>query len=148
MTQDNRETSRRSVVNWFLGAAAGGVLASVAYPVLRFVIPPEVPEAPTNRVLAAKLSELPLNSGKIFRFGSKPGILIRTHGGEVRAFSARCTHLNCTVQYRDDMHLIWCACHNGRYDLNGVNVAGPPPRPLTPFKVDVQDDEVWVSREA
>ncbi|MGQ9834577.1 MAG: QcrA and Rieske domain-containing protein, partial [Thermoanaerobaculaceae bacterium] len=63
-------------------------------------------EAPTNRVLAGKLSDLPPNSGKIFRFGAKPGILIRTPAGEVRAFAAICTHLNCTVQYRADFQHI------------------------------------------
>ncbi len=33
--------------------------------------------------------------------------------------------------------MIWCACHNGHYDLFGKNVAGPPPRPLEPYKVQV-----------
>ena len=148
MEEENRGTSRRTLLNWFLGTSLGGVVATALYPVFRFVIPPEVPEAPTSQVLAAKLGELPANSGKVFRFGSKPGILIRTPQGEVRAFSAICTHLNCTVQYREDFEHIWCACHNGHYDLNGINVSGPPPRPLTPFKVDIQDDEIWVSREA
>ncbi len=148
MEGDRVRTTRRRLVNWFLGTSLGGVLASALYPVFRFVIPPEVPEAPTNRVLAAKVSELPPNSGKIFRFGSKPGIVIRTPTGEVRAFTAICTHLGCTVQYRKDFQHIWCACHNGHYDLNGVNISGPPPRPLTPYRVDIQGDEIWVSREA
>lgn len=64
----------------------------------------------------------------------------------LKAFSAVCTHLECTVQYRPDMERIWCACHNGIYDLNGRNVAGPPPRPLDVFKVAVQGDDVVVSK--
>ena len=66
--------------------------------------------------------------------------------GELKAFSATCTHLDCTVQYRKDMGLIWCACHNGRYDMNGKNVAGPPPRPLEEYRVSLQGDDVFISK--
>ena len=148
MAAEGSTSTRRSFLDWFLGTAAGGLAASVLYPVLRYVLPPKVAEAQTHNVLAGKLSELAPNSGKIFRFGSKPGIIIRTPAGEIRAFTAICTHLNCTVQYRDDFQHIWCACHNGHYDLNGINVSGPPPRPLQPYRVDVKDDEIWVSKEA
>jgi Rieske Fe-S protein len=123
-------------------------VVSAFYPVFRYVMPPKVVEAQTNRVLAGKVSEMKPNSGKIFRFGSKPGILIETPGGEIRAFTAICTHLQCTVQYRPDLEQIWCACHNGHYNLNGINVAGPPPRPLQPYKVAIQGDKIWVSRGA
>lgn len=138
---------RRLFLDWFLGTSLGAVLTSTLYPAFRFVIPPPVAEAPASSVLAGTLDALPPNSGKIFRFGSKPGILLRTPSGELRAFTGICSHLNCTVQYRDDLQRIWCACHNGHYDLNGVNVAGPPPRPLERFRVDVKDGEIWVSRE-
>ena len=116
------------------------------YPILRFIIPPQVPEASTNRVLASKLNELPPDSGKIFRFGDKPGIVIHTAEGQFKAFSAICTHLDCTVQYRQDLKHIWCACHNGHYDLNGKNIAGPPPRPLEEYNVFVQGEDVIVTK--
>ncbi len=140
--------SRRGVLSWVLGTSLGAAVLAALYPVFRFVVPPEVAEAPVNRVLAGKLSELPPNSGRVFRFGSRPGIVIRTSAGDVRAFSAVCTHLACTVQYRPDMQHIWCACHNGVYDLQGKNIAGPPPRPLEAYRVDVKGDEVYVTREA
>jgi cytochrome b6-f complex iron-sulfur subunit len=142
------ELSRRGVLNWLLGTSLGATLLAALYPVFRFVIPPKVAEAPVNRVLAGELSQLPPNSGKIFRFGSKPGILIRTPGGDVRAFSAVCTHLACTVQYRPDMQAIWCACHGGVYDLQGKNISGPPPRPLDAYKVSVAGNDVYVTKGA
>ncbi len=145
---DRPAYTRRGALSWLLGTSLGATLAAALYPVFRFVIPPDVAEAPVNRVLAGKLTELPPNSGKIFRFGSKPGILVRTANGDVRAFSAVCTHLACTVQYRPDMQNIWCACHNGHYDLQGKNIAGPPPRPLEAYKVDVAGDDVYVTRGA
>jgi Rieske Fe-S protein len=144
----DRTLTRSSFLTWLLGTSLGATVLAAVYPVFRFVIPPEVAEAPVNRVLAGKLSELPANSGKIFRFGAKPAILVRTPAGDVRAFSAQCTHLNCTVQYRPDFQHIWCACHNGHYDLQGKNIAGPPPRPLDNYRVDIAGDEVFVSKGA
>jgi len=99
-------------------------------------------------VKAGKVSALEKESGTIVKFGTKPVILIRTAAGDFRAFDATCTHLDCTVQYRKDMGLIWCACHNGRYDLNGRNVAGPPPRPLDEYRVVIQGEDVVISKKA
>jgi len=140
--------SRRRFVEWFLGTTLGAVGLSVLYPVFRFVIPPEVAESATNRVLAGTLSQMPSNSGKVFRFGSKPALLIRLPSGDVRAFTAICTHLSCTVEYRPDLQEICCPCHNGFYNLQGVNVAGPPPRPLEEYAVAISDENIWVSRRA
>jgi Rieske Fe-S protein len=94
-----------------------------------------------------KIAEIGKDSGMIVRFGSKPVILIRTADGEFRAFSATCTHLDCTVQYKKDLGVIWCACHNGKYDLTGRNISGPPPRPLEEYRVIVQGDEVSVLKK-
>ena len=88
------------------------------------------------------------NAGKIVKFGSRPVLLVRVNETEWRAFSAVCTHLNCTVQYQETSHQIWCACHNGLYDLNGRVVSGPPPRPLDEFTVHLRGEDVIVSRRA
>ena len=137
---------RRGFVNGFLGAAATALAAAVFYPVARFLSPPRVPEAAGDRVLAGKVSELAAAGWKIFPMGAEPAILLRTEAGLYRAFSASCTHLGCTVQFDKPTKRIWCACHNGWYDLDGRNVAGPPPRPLTNYKVQVVDDDIFVSR--
>lgn len=99
-----------------------------------------------NSLNVGTTADFAANSGTIVKLGRTPVLLIRSESGEFRAFSATCTHLDCLVQYREDMKGIWCACHNGHYDMHGRNVAGPPPRPLTAFKVDVVDDAVIVSR--
>jgi Rieske Fe-S protein len=141
--------SRRGFINWFLGTSAGALLLSVAYPLARYLVPPPATESAAASVtLAINPGDVKPNSGQIFKFGSRPGILIRTPAGELRAFSAVCTHLNCTVQYRSDLRQIWCACHNGYYDLAGRNVAGPPPRPLDAWDVHVANGEVVVTRKA
>ncbi len=138
--------TRKRFIDWILGTSAGGFVAAVFYPVVRYIIPPEVPESAVNSVtLPFRADEVPSNTGRIFRFGSRPGLLVKTPGGELRAFSARCTHLDCTVQYRDDLQHIWCACHNGHFDLSGRNIAGPPPEPLPVYDVNVRGDQIVVS---
>ncbi|HUE02713.1 MAG TPA: Rieske (2Fe-2S) protein, partial [Bryobacteraceae bacterium] len=99
-------------------------------------------------VSAGKVQDLRQNQGNIVKFGNLPVLLIHTSVGEWRAFSAVCTHLNCTVQYRESSSQIWCACHNGLYNLNGQVVSGPPPRPLNEFSVHIRGDEVVISRRA
>jgi Rieske Fe-S protein len=50
------------------------------------------------------------------------------------------------VQFRPGDRTIWCACHDGLYDLEGRNVSGPPPRPLERYVVHVIGDEVVVEK--
>lgn len=138
--------SRRRFVDYLLGTSAFATLAAIFYPIFRFMVPPEVVEAQQNSVVAAKTSDIPVNSGKIFKFGSKPGLLVRTQSGDLKAFSASCTHLDCIVQYDPNSKQIICACHNGAYDLTGKNVSGPPPRPLDEFIVKVSGDDITVTK--
>jgi Rieske Fe-S protein len=141
--------SRRGFVNLLMGSGFGAMAVWMLYPVVRFLIPPKGGEPTIASVtLPWKPAEVKTNSGRIFKFGSQPGILVKTPAGELRAFAATCTHLNCTVQYREEKQDIWCACHNGIYDLNGKNVSGPPPRPLEGYKVNVKGDQVIVSKGA
>ena len=147
MSDKNSDSTRRSFLNILLGAGFLVMLGEILYPVIRYIIPPKIAEPTPTSVVAGKVSEMKPNSGKIFRFGNKPGILIDTPDGKIRAFTAICTHLQCTVQYRPDIKEIWCACHNGHYDLNGMNISGPPPRPLTPYKVVIRGDQIIAAKE-
>ena len=137
---------RRNFIDILLGSGILATTASIVYPILRFVIPPDTVESAILSASAGRPDDLPPNSGKIFQFGGEPGLIVRTADGELRAFSARCTHLNCTVQYDSDERQIVCACHGGVFDLNGKNVAGPPPKPLLTYSVNVREDEIVVSR--
>ena len=137
---------RRRFVEVLLGSGFLATAAAFVYPVLRYLVPPTTSDLGSDAVVAGRAGELKANSGKIFRFGNRPGLLIRTANGEYRAMSATCTHLSCTVQYREDLHEVWCACHNGKYNLDGRNISGPPPRPLEAFDVQVRGEEIFVRR--
>src|SRR5581483_153120 len=142
--------SRRTFLDSLLAVGFVSTAAAIAYPVGRYLVPPASGEPETASAVAGKAAELKPNSAKVFKFGNKPGIVVRTADGELRAFSAVCSHLDCTVQFKRDTSQLWCACHNGTYDLGGNVVSGPPPRGLEKFVVNVRGDgadaDIVVSR--
>ena len=137
MIEGSVDPGRRRLLSWFLRTSAGAFFASVLYPVWRYLSPPQLPEATTNEIEAGPANdpELLAKGFKIVRFGAEPVIVVRLSDTEFHALSATCTHLDCIVEWNASEQAIACNCHNGRYDLSGKNVSGPPPRPLTPFKV-------------
>ncbi len=135
--------TRRQFLDGLLQAGALGLLGIFVYPVARFVWGRVEPIPASVRLTGA--AKLPMGEGQLFRYGSRPGLLIRTKEGEWRAFSAICTHLECTVRYERDREWIRCACHDGIYNLAGKNVSGPPPKPLSKYVVQVDGDDLVIS---
>jgi cytochrome b6-f complex iron-sulfur subunit len=145
---------RRGMLGVLAGTAAA-TLGVLFYPVVRFLRPRKSEGPGRLEVIAPyKVNDLrPDDTGKWpapFNFGGKPCLVIKTQEGDVRAFNAVCTHVDCTVQHRADKGDIFCSCHNGTYDLNGRNVSGPPPRPLETYRVTLKgkpgQEEIVVSR--
>jgi len=166
MSHGLQEESRRA---WLVRSLTGAISATVVaifYPVVCFLRPRKATVSGALDVVAPfKVNELPDAPGNPFNFGGKPCLVVLTPEGakrraagqrlqsdDVRAFNALCTHVDCTVKYRPDRADIFCSCHDGIYDLNGKNVAGPPPRPLEMYKVTLRGDlgkeEIVVSRMA
>ena len=137
---------RRNFINFFLGGSLAGTVIALLYPVIRYIIPARQTEAVIKKISAAKVGELAPNTHKIFKFGTLPGILINTQEGELIAFSGICTHLTCTVLYDGDSETILCPCHNGKFDLSGNVISGPPPSPLESYKVEISGDDIIVSK--
>ncbi|MCB9496300.1 MAG: ubiquinol-cytochrome c reductase iron-sulfur subunit [Fibrobacteria bacterium] len=149
-TEQGASSERRT----FLKVAACGVGAAwagmVGYPIYRYIASP-VEEAASADVVTEveveKGAELPKNAALMFKFGTKPAMLIHHDDDTWSAFLAVCTHLGCTPAYQPEEKRIFCPCHSGVYDAHsGANVAGPPPKPLPQFKVAVADGKVVVSR--
>jgi len=139
---------RRRFINFFLGGSFLATLAAFLYPVIKYVLPPKQAEALQKKVAAGKVGELAPNSAKIFKFGATPGILVNTQEGQLLAFSAVCTHLTCTVSFEASTGTLYCPCHNGRFDMTGNVVSGPPPRPIEAYAVEVVGEDIFVSRKA
>lgn len=131
---------RRQFLDWMIRIAGTALGAFVLYPVVRYLVPPRLPEAVTRRVVAAKKTELAPGSFKTFPFGAQPGILIRDANGEFHAMSAVCTHLGCTVLQNANGKGFHCPCHGSQFDENASVTGGPAPKPLPWFLVSLSRD--------
>jgi Rieske Fe-S protein len=77
-------------------------------------------------------SELaPGEGGIIERAGEKLAAYVDAEG-ELHLYSARCTHLGCTVAWDAGDQVFACPCHGSRYAPTGEVVQGPAPRALPP----------------
>ena len=83
----------------------------------------------------------------------QPGQVVYHRGGKffiVRdeigfySLSAKCTHLGCMVVWNRDHRMFLCPCHGGKFDADGLNVEGPPPRPLDLLTVRLADNGILV----
>jgi cytochrome b6-f complex iron-sulfur subunit len=125
----------------FLGIwALAGAGALAAY-----LKAPERSEASAERMVSVgMLADLPLGEARLVRHGVKPFFVIRTGPTHVIAVSAVCTHVRCILAYDRDRRSLHCPCHDGRFDLGGNVISGPPPKPLTTYEVSTRAGEVFV----
>lgn len=79
-----------------------------------------------------------------------PAVLIRTVHGQYLAFSRKCAHLGCSVDFDRAQRCLTCPCHRGVYDSRtGYVVYGPPPRPLDQIVLQVRaGGEIWAVGKA
>lgn len=98
----------------------------------------------------SEIKNLPIGTIRYYEGGRF--YLSRIENG-VLALYRKCTHLGCVVPWLPDEKSedqlnpkgrFNCPCHGGIYDRYGVVYAGPPPRPLDLFKVEVMDNQVFV----
>lgn len=98
------------------------------------------------RTKIASLSEVPIGTAIMFKYPEAHNgcLLIRLGENELVAYSQACTHLSCAVVPKVDEGILLCPCHNGYFDLRtGVNIAGPPPRPLPKIELEIKGDDIF-----
>ena len=144
MRQDiclGKKRSRRGFIDIMLGLGSFGAAASVIYPVLRY-LKPLGPSGAQGPVKLTKEEQARLEREKmlIVRAGTTRILVFEDGQQQLRALDARCTHEGCTVQFVPGESLIWCACHNGKFDLDGKVLSGPPPRPLAQYSCQREAD--------
>lgn len=143
------DPTRRTFLDWLIGLGTAGWLGTVLYPVLRYLRPVSGPAASGPfRLTAEEVARMERDHFVIVRSGTAR-VMVFDCQGTLRALDARCTHEGCTVQYVPGETSVWCACHNGRFDIDGRVVAGPPPRPLRRWIATREGDgSVVVTRDA
>lgn len=136
------EVTRREFVR-FLVVASGGFAAGNVGVALWSSLR-SINEGEPRMIVA--LAEVPEGNAHLFHYptGADPAILVHLPGGELRAFSQKCTHLGCVVYYQPGTRDMECPCHEGHFDAeSGDVISGPPQRPLGRIDVEVRDGDVW-----
>jgi menaquinol-cytochrome c reductase iron-sulfur subunit len=132
----------------------GGVLAGLAgfaYQSFRSFIPNVLYEAPQKFKVG-----LPAQLAEGVTFLEDRRLYVFKEGKSFYAISGACTHLGCTVKYaklnspkqveigdeKKTVHFEFhCPCHGSKFYSDGTNYAGPAPRPLHWFKLEVSPDD-------
>ena len=86
-------------------------------------------------------------SGLYFNYPTRndPAVLLRSNEGEYRAYSRRCSHAGCSVEFDAPRRCLKCPCHQGTFDARmGLVMFGPPRRPLDEIVLQVRaGGQVW-----
>ncbi len=118
---------------WKVGCAAlsiAGVEAAAS--TLRFAKAP-VSYGPAQRRMLGDLSRFPPGAPV---YVEDAGVFVLRDAKGMRALSATCTHLGCTVRTDRENGGFICPCHGSRYDSEGHVIAGPAPASLPFVRVD------------
>jgi len=141
------EVTRREFARYLVLASAGFAVASVGVAAWTSLRP--INRGVPRPIVAA--SAVPEGEAYLFRYPTEldPAILVHLPGGELRAFSQKCTHLGCVVYFRSRERQMFCPCHDGVFDArSGSVLAGPPQRPLARIAVERRADGViWALGE-
>ena len=72
--------------------------------------------------------------------------VVRETDVDVTAFDIHCTHLGCPLSYSSGAQRFVCPCHGGTFDIEGVVMGGPPPRPMMRYETQVVDGNLMVGQ--
>ena len=129
------------VTRTFLGLWGVGFLGAIG----AYLRPDEGHESTSERVVrVGLLDDLRIGEARIVHHDITPFFVIRLDQTRVVALSAVCTHLRCILGFDRAKHTITCPCHDGRFDLSGNVLSGPPKRSLPTYSVSVRAGEVFV----
>ena len=91
--------------------------------------------------------KLIIGSSLYFEYPTRnsPAVLLRTAEGEYAAFSRKCSHAGCSVEFDAAGRCLKCPCHRGMFDARiGYVIYGPPVRPLDQIVLQMRaGGEVW-----
>ena len=142
--------SRRGFLAWLAGALAATGAALAAWPMFRSLVPNVLYEPPKRFRIG-----VPDTYQEGTTFLEEHRLFLFREGASFHAISGICTHLGCTVKFapfgspREEtvrgytfrsLGEFHCPCHGSKFRGEGTNFAGPAPRPLTSFLLEVSPE--------
>lgn len=81
---------------------------------------------------------------RIYPFSTGRFYLSRLNDGGFLAISTKCTHLGCTVQFKNKDDKFLCPCHASAFDKYGEVLSPPATRALDILPITISKGKVWV----
>lgn len=134
--------SRREFLNFAWMGTLIGLVGQTGWALFKFLKPQIEPGAFGTKVNAGKGAEF--QPGTVSHIQEGRFYISRLEDGKMLALWHRCTHLGCTVPWREDEGRFHCPCHSSIFNTRGEVVSGPAPRPLDLFPIQIVDGEVIV----
>jgi len=135
-------STRRTFLITGLGTLAAAGVGALLYPLFRYLSPTK--SAGMKQRVTLQLADIPEGGAKYFELNGAAGVFVKQKGGAVTVFSAVCTHLGCIVQWQKEKNQFLCPCHGGQFSLEGVVLAGPPPKPLQKLPFVLNGDSITI----
>lgn len=139
--EDNR-IDRRGFLWIVWGGALFGLFGQAAVALLKFFKPRIEPGTFGSKVIAGQVDEF--QPGTVNHVQKGRFYISRLEDGSFISLWHRCTHLGCTVPWREAERRFNCPCHSSIFNTVGEVVSGPAPRPLDIFPIEIQDGQLVV----
>jgi cytochrome b6-f complex iron-sulfur subunit len=131
---DNKSLSRRRLLTYAWIGAAAVVIGELVGGTFAFLWPRRKGPKVETVFIAGKMTDFKL--GEVTPFRRERAFILRTEGGFL-AISSVCTHLHCIVNWNAVIKEFECPCHGAKFNQFGEVLAGPPPRPLDLYKLQM-----------
>ena len=149
---------RRGFLKLAIGMLNGLIALLLAVPGLGFLLTPVLRKRAETWVKLGSIEQFRsvVPQKAIFKYTSEADYTLAEKNGfvwvvadeaeqeRVSVLSAVCTHTGCNVSWQSGEEKFVCPCHEGRYDLTGKVLSGPPPRPLTKLETRLQNGELFI----
>lgn len=142
VVNEKKRTTRRDFLNIAWIASLAGLFGQAGLALFNFLKPRIEPNAFGAKVNAGQVDEF--QPGTVSHIQKGRFYIARLEDGGFLALWQRCTHLGCTVPWRDEQALFHCPCHSSIFTPLGEVVSGPAPRPLDLFPIEVVEGEIVV----
>ncbi len=134
--------SRRQFLGMLWGVSLTGLIGQAGAALVQFLKPRVEPGGFGSRVTAGRVEEFQM--GTVSHVQKGRFYISRLEDGGLLALWHRCTHLGCTVPWREDEGVFHCPCHSSIFTTTGEVVSGPAPRPLDLFPIEIVDGDTLV----
>ena len=156
---DSHEVQRRDFVNIVLAALGSVIGLIIGIPAVAYIISPAVKTQEEEAWISlGPLDAYPINLPTLFSYtrtkvngwektANSYGAYVWRYGegeSELKVYSNMCTHLSCRVTWKEDSSFYQCPCHDGRFDKDGLVIAGPPPKPLYEYEIKVEEGNLSI----